>query len=215
VTEGPGEDNAFDEHLRRNFAEIVATRGPCPEALNLVRFALGDLDSCEASPIARHVAVCGPCDAAVFRLRRARRGRVWRELFAYAACGCLGVALAFVFWLRPAARTSSAKLETARFESVRVISLDMTRRAGLETAGPSAAPFCALAFFVPTESGRRYTGTLRNHRGEAVLSQADLRSYDGKGNFLLILPRGGLKSGEYQLEIEDTAGTRYDFEFNL
>jgi hypothetical protein len=60
-----------------------------------------------------------------------------------------------------------------------------------------------LTFFVPIASERYLYRVELKHRNGVVFSDPDAKSFDGVGTFALLLPRGALSSGDYELVVEE------------
>lgn len=219
---GQDERDAAPE-LEAAFAGLRERRGLCPGAELLRELASGQLAPDDAAAVREHVALCGRCEWALHGLAAVpepvrwgwawRFGRFWRAPWpAYA----LAVVLAW-----PAYRG----LTRPRVETVRVperASLPVEQRPpGIGTppvlafeesrgrAGRAELVLRAedrlfvLSFFVPVRRGAgwRYEAGLQGPDGRVVASEAELRSMDGLGNFLLVGSAEGLGSGPHTLRV--------------
>ena len=222
-------EREFERVLERGFADMRARRGPCPEAEKLARLVSGELSADEATSIRAHVAVCGACDAMVLRLRKfeeakedhspvtAREERIWAKVlpsrpgarrvvalagYAVAAgllvCGYLGVL-----------PRRNAERALPSWDAAEKIDLNRVRGGASPVAAKASSQFVILSFFVDIRPDLRY---------EAVLDVGEVKgvtSYDGVGNFHLVVDRRLLGPGRHVLTVREASLRTIEFPFEM
>ncbi len=222
-------EHEFDKALERGFAGMRARRGPCPSAEKLAGLASGDLPAEETASTRAHVAVCGACDAMLVRLRkfeeakavdapvdtreeqirakvfpsrRDTKGIVAMTGYAVAAgaliCGYLGL-----LPRRNAERTAPS------WGAVESIDLNRVRGGVATLAGKNSSQFVVLSFLVDIRPDLRY---------EAVLDSGEVKgvtSYDGLGNFHLVVDRRLLGPGKHILTVREANFRTIEFAFEV
>jgi hypothetical protein len=221
-------EDEFERSLERGFASMRARRGPCPPAETLAALASGELMGAEAKSIRAHVAVCGACDAMLVRLRRfeeAKTGelpvdareersrakvflaRSWRQ-----AVGMAGYALAsgvlvcgYLGWLP----RRDVERPLPSWESVEGIDLNRVRGGATPLRLRSPSLFVILSFFVDIRPDLRYDARLDG--GEAK----GITSYDGLGNFHVVVDRRLLGPGRHVLTVREANLRTLEFPFEM
>jgi hypothetical protein len=218
----------FERAMGRGFAGMRARRGPCPPAETLAALASGELSGTEAASIQAHVAVCGACDAMLVRLRkfeqaktgapvdapkeqiRAKvfpallwtRGRVTALGYALAAgalvCGYLG-------WLP----RRNVERSLASWEAVESIDLNRVRGGAAPLSLASSSQMVILSFFVDIRPDLRYEAVLDGGETKSIAS------YDGLGNFHLVVDRRLLGPGRHVLTVREANLRTVEFPFEM
>jgi hypothetical protein len=95
-----------------------------------------------------------------------------------------------------------------------VVDLNATRGPGRVAEVPGGEKSAvALMFFVPTEGEGTLSAVIEDSRGTAAIQGGELRSYDGRGNYCLVVDAGGMAAGQYKLRVKESAGRETTFEF--
>jgi len=222
-------EGEFEKALERGFAGMRARRGPCPAAEKLAGLASGELPVDEAASIRAHVAVCGACDAMLVRLRkfeeakaddlpvdareermrakvflgrRVRRGAVAVAGYAVAAgvlvCGYLG--------LLP---RRNVERTVPSWDTVESIGLNRVRGGAAPLAAKASSRFVILSFFVDIRPDLRYEAVLDGGEAKSVTS------YDGVGNFHLVVDRRLLGTGRHVLTVREGNLRTVEFPFEM
>jgi hypothetical protein len=221
-------EHEFERALEREFAGMRARRGPCPQKETLVALASGELPAEEAASIRAHVAVCGACDAMLVRLRKfeeAKAGdlpvdaweersrakvflaRSWRQAVAMAGyalaagvlvCGYLG-------WLP----WRNGQRPLPSWEAVESIDLNRVRGGVTPLGLKSSSRYVILSFFVDIRLDLRYEAVLDG--GE----EKSITSYDGLGNFNLVVNRQLLSPGRHVLTVREANLRTLEFPFEM
>jgi hypothetical protein len=123
----------------------------------------------------------------------------------------LAAVLIYPAWLGVAGRREKPESPAA---AARIVDLTAVRgEAGLvvveERAGERAV---VLQFFVPVRAGERYTAEIRNSAGQVVARLGEVKSYDGNGNFAVVVEPRGLKAGRYVVVVQGGASAVFGFE---
>jgi len=222
-------EREFDKALERGFAGMRARRGPCPAPEKLGGLASGELPAEEVASIRAHVAVCGACDAMLVRLRkfeeakagdspveapeermrakvfragRGMRGAVAVAGYAVAAgvlvCGYLGVL--------PRRNVERA---VPSWDAVDAIDLNRVRGGGAPLVAKTSSRFVVLSFFVDIRPDLRYDASLDGGETKTVTS------YDGMGNFHLVVDRRSLGAGRHVLTVREANLRTLEFPFEM
>jgi hypothetical protein len=222
-------EHEFERALERGFAGMRARRGPCPKGETLAALASGELPEAEATSIRAHVAVCGACDAMLVRLRRFEEAtagelpvegpeepirakvflaRAWTKgavaVLGYAlaagvvVCGYLGM-LPRRNVQRPPPSWGAAQ------------SIDLNRVRGGTAPGNhnSSSHFVILSFFVDIRPDLRYEALLDGAEAKSITS------YDGLGNFHLVVDRRLLGAGRHVLTVREVNLRTVEFPFEM
>jgi hypothetical protein len=222
-------EDEFERALERGFAGMRARRGPCPKAETLAALASGELPAEEVSSVRAHVAVCGACDAMLVRLRKfeeakagdlpvdAREernrakvflGRLWTK-GAVAALGyAVAVAVVIFAYLGLLPRRNVDR-PLPSWESVESIDLNRVRGGAVPVRSESSSPFVILSFLVDIRPDLRYEAVLDG--GEAKR----ITSYDGLGNFHVVVDRRLLGLGQHVLTVREANLRTVEFPFEI
>jgi hypothetical protein len=222
-------EHDFERALERGFAGMRARRGPCIQAVKLAAFTSGELPDAEVASIRAHVALCGACDAMLVRLRKfeeaktgdlpvdAREERSWAKLLlarswtkeAVAVVGyalAAGVLVCGYLGLLP---QRNVERPLPSWESVESIDLNRVR-GGTAALGPkSSSQFVMFSFFVDIRPDLHYEAVLDG--GEAK----SITSYDGLGNFHLVVDRRLLGPGRHVLTMHEANLRTVEFPFEM
>jgi hypothetical protein len=218
----------FERALERGFAGMRARRGPCPGAETLAAFALGELPGAEVASMRAHVAVCGACDAMLLRLRKfeeaktgdlrvdaREEGRLATVVLARPwmkeAFGILGYALAagaLVCGYLGLLPQRNVERSLPSWEAADSIDLNRVRGGTLPRVAKTSSQLI-LSFFVDIRPDLQY---------EAVLDGAEAKSitsYDGLGNFHLVVDRRLLDPGRHMLVVREANLRTIEFPFEM
>jgi len=222
-------EREFERALDRGFAGMRARRGPCPAAEKLGGLASGELPADEAASIREHIAVCGACDAMLVRLRRfeeaktgdlpvkAREERMRAKVFlarrgttgAVALAGyavAAGVLVCGYLGLLPRRNVEQA---VPSWEAVESIDLNRVRGGVAPFPGKASSQFVILSFFVDMRPDLRYEAVLDGGEAKSVTS------YDGVGNFHLVVDRRLLGPGRHVLTVREANLRTVEFSFEI
>lgn len=184
-------DDQFERNLSSAAGELAAAKGPCPDGKAFVSHLLGGASTEDESRIRIHLRRCGKCTAVEFRFQQHRQRQ--RRRIAIGALALIAIAIGAAITLR------SPRVQYGEIAAAEVLYLDTVR--GAPKPQGESSSVVALSFFIPIESPGRWKATLRDREGRVVMENGGLRSYDGKGNFLLVLSRTSLVPGRYQLNM--------------
>ena len=222
-------EREFEKALERGFADMWARRGPCPEAEKLAALASGELPAEEASSILAHVAVCGGCDAVLVRLRRfeeakaddapvdAREERMRAKVFparrgttvAVAVAGYAVAAAVLVCGYLGVLPRRIVKPADPSWEAVETIDLNRVRGGEAPLVVKTPSQFVVLSFLVDIRSDLRYEAALDGGEAKTVTS------YDGMGNFHLVVDRRLLGAGRHVLTVREGSLRTVEFPFEM
>jgi hypothetical protein len=156
-----------------------------------------------------------------FRGEAHQRG--WRNwfLFRYPALGyVLALALAYPSWLG-VTRKAGAPTAQGEWAGSWARSVDLNAVRGQSTAAvispATGERALVLEFFVPAGEGVRQRAELRDNTGKTMEDLGEVKSYDGRGNFAVVLDPRKLPVGRYRLVVLGGANgerqeTGFDFE---
>jgi hypothetical protein len=139
-------------------------------------------------------------------------GRFWIAALGYG----LAVILVYPAWLGitrkrvPAAPPASKpEVHAIAASGASLVDLNTTRDdrglpAVTERAGERAA---ILAFFVPALPGTRHEAAIRDGSNRVALDLGEIRSFDGRGNFCVVVDPRSLPPGQYRLTVKQGVGS--------
>jgi hypothetical protein len=222
-------EHEFERALERGFADMRARRGLCPAAEKLAAFVSGELLEMEAASIRAHVALCGACDGMLVRLREfeeakagdvpvdAREERMRTKVFrarrwtsrALAAAGYLvaaGVLVCGYLGLLPRRNMEPA---VPSWEAVENFDLNRARGGTSPLLIKASSNPVILSFFVDIRPDLRYEAALDRGQPKSITS------YDGVGNFQLVVDRRLLSPGRHVLTVREGNLRTIEFPFEM
>ncbi len=222
-------EREFEKALERGFAGMRARRGPCPAAEKLAGLASHELPADEAASIRAHVVVCGTCDAMLVRLRKFEEakggalpvdgreegmrakvflGRLVRR-GAIAAAGYAVAAGALVCWYLGLLPRRNVERAVPSWEAVEGVDLNRVRGGAAPLTGRGSSQFVILSFFVDIRPDLHYEAVLDGGETKSVTS------YDGLGNFHLVVDRRLLGPGRHVLKVREGNLRTLEFPFEI
>ena len=222
-------EHEFDKALERGFADMRARRGPCPPAEKLAGLVSGELPADETALTRAHVAICGACDAMLVRLRKfeeakagelpidAREDRMRAKVFlsrrgtkgVVAMAGYAVAAGVLVFGYLGLLPQRDVEHPTPSWDAVESIDLNRVRGGVAALAGKASSQFVILSFFVDIRPDLRYEAVLDGSEVKSV------KSYDGLGNFHLVVDRRLLGHGRHVLTVREANLRTVEFSFEI
>lgn len=221
----------MNSNRRWNGDSRACARGaaPCPPAEQLARFASGDLPADEAASIRAHVALCGACDAMLLRLRKfeeakksdspvdAQEERMRAKVFparrgpsvAVAVAGYAVAAGVLVCGYLGVLPKRNAERAAPPWEAAGSIDLNRVRGGLAPPVAKISSPFVVLSFFVDIRPDLRYQAVLDGGQAKRVTS------YDGVGNFRLVVDRRLLGPGRHVLTVREANVRTLEFPFEV
>jgi hypothetical protein len=123
----------------------------------------------------------------------------------------LAAVLVYPAWLGVAGRRERPESPAA---AARIVDLTATRgEAELPVVEEQPREKAVvLQFFVPVRAGEHYVAEIRDSAGKVAASLGEVKSYDGNGNFAVLVEPRGLKAGRYRVVVEGGGSAVFGFE---